>query len=86
MSSLPLEMPHEHTAHIRSATRAQSVEASSVPRHVDGKCGHDRTTHVEDAYAPQCVAAGRRRADARRRRRRDGGAHGVDRGAPAGCG
>jgi len=32
-----------------------AVEASSVPRHVDCKCGHDRKTHVEAASAPQCI-------------------------------
>ena len=56
MSSLPLEMPHEYPAHPDLPPEHNpAVEASSsVARDVDGQCGHDWKTHVEDAFAPQC--------------------------------
>lgn len=33
-----------------------AVEASSLPRHVECRCGHDWKSHFEDTFAPQCIA------------------------------
>jgi hypothetical protein len=44
------------TGRHREPEHNPAVEASSLARHVDSKCGHDWKTHVEDASGPQSIA------------------------------